>query len=268
YNNYETSYTSYAGGGGRGGGFIPGEGSQTTPGGRKDFSSDSLRPVTIKQILEAEPMGDEFNIDGSKVTQITFVGKIMNISTQVTNVTYKLDDGTGGIEAKLWIDADAAEQNPLKARLVEGSYCRVFGKLKSFHDKKHVGAAIIRPVEDYNEVSYHLLEATVVHLYYTRGPLAGATSGGQVTGGAQQPEQTAGGSYGPPNLAQASPTARRVYKYLSESPQTNEGLHANVIAANLGVDMAVVARAGDELLQLGVIYTTVDDLTWAVLEQD
>lgn len=75
YNNYDTSFTSYgAGGGTGGGGFIPGEGggSQQTPGGRQDHAKDTLRPVTIKQLLDAqlEPgSNDSFKIDGSTVSQ-------------------------------------------------------------------------------------------------------------------------------------------------------------------------------------------------------
>jgi hypothetical protein len=76
YNSYETSYTSYgAGGGAGGGGFIPGDagGSQQSPGGRRDFTQDSLRPVTIKQLLDAqlEPgSNDTFKVDGQPVSQV------------------------------------------------------------------------------------------------------------------------------------------------------------------------------------------------------
>jgi replication factor A2 len=74
YSGYETSYTSYgAGGGAGGGGFIPGDGSQQSPGNRKDFTQDSLRPVTIKQLLDAqlEPgSNDAFKIDGSLASQV------------------------------------------------------------------------------------------------------------------------------------------------------------------------------------------------------
>lgn len=73
YNGYETSYTSYgAGGGAGGGGFIPGDGSQQSPGGRRDHAQDSLRPVTIKQLLDAQPepgSNDVFKIDGSPIPQ-------------------------------------------------------------------------------------------------------------------------------------------------------------------------------------------------------
>lgn len=75
YNAYETSYTSYgAGGGAGGGGFIPGDGSQQSPGGRDRQQQDSLRPVTIKQILDAQPDAgsDSFKIDGHTVSQVRY----------------------------------------------------------------------------------------------------------------------------------------------------------------------------------------------------
>jgi replication factor A2 len=70
------------------------------------------------------------------------------------------------------------------------------------------------------------------------------------------------------DMAGYSAVAKKVFKYLSEAPQTNEGLHQQEIAASLGIDTAQVARAGDDLLAGGLIYTTVDDQTWAVLEAD
>lgn len=54
---------------------MPGEGSQQSPGGRREFSQDSLRPVTIKQILEAQvdptAKEGEFKIDGAVVSQVS-----------------------------------------------------------------------------------------------------------------------------------------------------------------------------------------------------
>lgn len=196
--------------------------------------------------------------------KLTFVGQIRNISTQTTNTTYRLDDGTGSIEVKQWVDSDAAEQNnPAKNRLIEGTYCRAWGKLKSFGERRSVGAQIIRPVEDMNEVNFHLLEATAIHLHFTRGPPGAANAGGAVPSGGGQ-DTGMGGS----DLAGYSASTKRVYKFLRESPQSNEGLNQQEIAARLGMDTADVARAGDDLLSGGLIYTTIDDQTWAILEAD
>lgn len=68
------------------------------------------------------------------------------------------------------------------------------------------------------------------------------------------------------NLAGLSASARKVFGCLKNSPQSNEGLHLQDIAQRLGMETSEVARAGDDLLSMGVIYTTVDDFTWAILD--
>ena len=202
--------------------------------------------------------------------QVTFVGQIRNISTQTTNITYKLDDGTGTMEVKQWVDSDAAMNSEAHengaSKLAENMYARVWGKLKAFNNKKHLGAHAIRPITDYNEISYHLLEATAVHLYFTRGPPGGAK------GPAQNGQQQTGGAYGDAGTMNGgglpggtSATARKVYEVIRTSPQSNEGLHMSDIAQRLSIQSGDVLAAGDELLQMGVIYTTVDDHTWALL---
>ncbi|KAF5228920.1 hypothetical protein FOXYS1_15967, partial [Fusarium oxysporum] len=103
--------TSYgAQGGDDSGGFFAGGSQQGSQGGAggKSYQDESLRPVTIKQILDAEEAyaGADFKIDGSPVTQITFVGQIRKIQPQPTNITLNIDDGTGMIEVKKWIDVD------------------------------------------------------------------------------------------------------------------------------------------------------------------
>jgi replication factor A2 len=196
------------------------------------------------------------------------VGQIRNVATQTTNITYKLDDGTGSVEVKQWNDADAMETSPLKSRLVEGAYCRAWGKLKDLGNRRHVNAQIVRPVDDMNEVSYHMLEATAVHLYITRGPPSGAgggAAGSAINGGGQQ---GATGAFGGADLSAYNAITKRVYQFLREAPQSNEGLHQQEIAAKMGIDTAEVGKAGDALLEGGLIYTTVDDQTWAILEAD
>ena len=204
--------------------------------------------------------------------QVTFVGQIRNISTQPTNITYKVDDGTGLIEVKLWIDGDAnqdkMEVESNKPKLVEDGYCRVWGRLKAFNNKRHVGAHIIRPISDYNEINYHLLEATAVHLFFTRGPPTDGQSNGQrpagangVQGGAPDAGEFAGGA-----LSSCTPLAKRVFTALKSTPQSNEGLHVQMIASDMGLPVAEVYKGAEELLAVGVIFTTVDDNTWAVLD--
>ncbi|KAI9675930.1 MAG: replication factor A protein 2 [Trizodia sp. TS-e1964] len=250
-----------------------GGGSQNSPGSAsKTYGKDTLRPVTIKQLVDAQqPHPDaEFKIDGTEITQVTFIGQIRNISTQATNYTYKLDDGTGTIEVKQWIDPEAVNSldidEAVKSKLTENTYARVLGRLRFFGNKRHVASHVIRPIADMNEIQYHLLEATVVHLYFSRGPPE------QLNGAAANTESraldvgTSGGSFGGKQLPPMSGTARKVLQVINDSPQNNEGLHMQIISSKLGISPSEILKAGDELQGLGLIYTTVDDDTWAMLE--
>lgn len=278
--DYGYSTTSYgAQGGAHGGGFMPGsQGEGNSASNKRTYGKDTLRPVTIKQILDAHhphPDADHMVIDDNEATQVTFVGQVRNISTQTTNNTYIIDDGTGTIEVKVWIDAEAQGDEGAggKKNVTTGGYARIWGRVKQFNNKRHVGAQFIRPIEDYNEIAYHLLEATVVHLHFTKGPVdqiqanGGAQTNGHANGyGAQTNGMGGGGGGGASDLAGMSATARKVYSTLKATPQTNEGLHAQVIAQQIGLEINEVMKAGDELMGMGKVYTTVDDLTWALLD--
>lgn len=240
----------------------------------QSYQDESLRPVTVKQILEADEAfsGADFKIDNTAITQITFVGQVRNINPQPTNVTLKIDDGTGQIEVKKWIDADKADDGNADQYELD-SYVRVWGRLKSFSNKRHVGAHVIRPVTDFNEVNYHLLEATYVHLYLTRGPLGqdGAANGGGesmfVDGGAYGGNANGGGSGQMlSKVSGCGPLAKRMFNFMNGTPGMNEGVHLNVISSSTGMSVRDVLAAADELLGQGLIYTTVDDETWAILE--
>ncbi|KAL9613706.1 MAG: hypothetical protein Q9167_001783 [Letrouitia subvulpina] len=292
------STTSYgAQGAADGGGFVSGSQPSGSQGHGKDYLKN-IRPVTIRQLnLATQPHPEaEFKIDNVEVTQLTFIGQIRNISTQATNTIYKLDDGTGTVEVKQWIDVgmDGDEHsrstvtttNNNKNQLLQNEYCRVWGRLKVFggNGRRHVGAHVIRPVTDKMEISFHLLEATYVHLYMTRGaveqfagnsnkaddPMNGygvkREAGGQYGGGGGGDEGNAMMMMGGRQLPSVSMNARKVYQCLKSSPQNNEGLHVQNIAANLALPVAEVMKAGDELLTHSMIFTTVDDNTWALLE--
>ncbi|KAL9110171.1 MAG: hypothetical protein Q9227_005231 [Pyrenula ochraceoflavens] len=151
------------------------------------------------------------------------------------------------------------------SKITEGCYCRVYGRPKAYNNKLHVGAHVIRPIEDYNEVHFHLLEATYVHLFFTRGPLdqikAEAGTRNDNTAGAGS---TMGINGKPlPNL---TTKAKKVYDFLLNTPQGGEGLHMQQIAAGLRESISEIFKAGEELQANSLIYPTVDDNTWALLE--
>lgn len=154
-----------------------------------------------------------------------------------------------------------------KPKLVEDGYCRVWGRPRAFHDKRHVQAHIIRPIADYNEINYHLLEATAMHLFFKYGPPNPGGTNEQKLGrnghGEGDTSVNAGGKQLPSHL---SPRAKMIYNYLRSSPQSNEGQHAQLIASTTGLEVSDVYTAAEELVEAGLTFTTVDESTWAVLD--
>jgi replication factor A2 len=237
----------------------------------------TLRPVTIKQILDATQAHPEapFQIDGADIGSVYCVGQVRNISTQSTNITYKLDDGTGEIEAKQWVDSTTARleddmdvdgqgvKHSTRKKVELNGFVKVYGKLKVFGNKRFLGAHNVRPVSNVSEISVHFLEATAVHLFFKQGPPQSKAGGaGASAKGATDDATDDGGRALPPMSA----SARRVYNLLKSEPQTNEGLHMQNISAKLGLPSTDVIKAGDELLSAGLIFPTMDEYTWAILE--
>ncbi len=173
------------------------------------------------------------------------------------------------------MDQDTNDSAPGKPALVEQGYARVWGRLKAFANKRHVGAQIIRPVGDLNEVQYHLLEATAVHLHFSKGPLDngqtkpganGASAASNTNGIDSGYGGTSGGAGGMQIPANLSSRAKKVLSCIQNAQQSQEGLHIQQIATQIPMDVGEVQKAGDELQNNGLIYTTVDDNTWALLD--
>lgn len=226
--------------------------------------------MTIKQILDAEEpfSGAEFKVDGTPITQITFVGQVRSLNPQQTNLTIRVDDGTGQIDVKKWIDADKQSDAEDPGFEID-SHIRVWGRLKSFSNKRHVGAHVIRPVTDFNEVNYHLLEATYVHLVNTKGPTGAgrnADEDSMFVDGGDGFNAGSGGAQLPAKLSKCTADAGKVYRHLQNTSGGNDGLHLSTITQGTGKGMREVIAAADELLSQGLIYTTVDDETWAILD--
>ncbi|CAK7199953.1 Replication factor A protein 2 [Sporothrix eucalyptigena] len=282
YGTYtKTGYS--ADGGNNGGGFVSGSqsGSQGGQGGR-NYNEDSLRPLTIKQLVETEeayPGAPEFLIDGAAITQLTIVGQVRAVNAQPTNVTYRIEDGTGSIDVKKWVDADKSEDESEPPFALD-QYVRVFGRLKLFNQKRYVAAHFVRAVDDYNEVSYHALECTYVHLSLTRGAPGGGGDGANgyhaknedgmfvdQDGGASYGVGGGGGGGGNNGITRnMTPNAQKIFNLLRNMSTGSEGVDINVMKSELRLSIDATMAAVQELVDTSVIYSTTDDNTFALLE--
>lgn len=120
--------------------------------------------------------------------QVSIIGQVVSVQKQTTNSVYVLDDGTGSLEARQWVDSDAEESTSggieyvcrlshflrrlLTFRIRELRYVKVNGTLKSFGKKRYINATQIRHITDPHEIYFHILESIYVTLLVERGPVS------------------------------------------------------------------------------------------------
>ncbi|KAJ3153784.1 replication factor A protein 2 [Geranomyces michiganensis] len=256
------SYGNDSGGGG--GGFMsPDVGaSQDSPSnrGRKGNSNQSLRPVTIKQIGDArQPIPDApFVLDGEEISQVTLVGRVTSVSQQSTFVTYNLDDGTGNLDVKLFMNDD---DNDDKARqrdaIVYAPVCQKRTSIVAFN---------IRPIETPDEITYHNTECEYVHLFLTKGGLPGHGVQQQADGNTynQQNSMYGNGPGGAPGVVDngaTTPLQAQIISFVSQYGHTQDGAAVPDIVQKFRGQASETDIRNDVvfLCTEGIFYSTTDE---------
>ncbi|KAJ6496748.1 hypothetical protein C8R47DRAFT_357158 [Mycena vitilis] len=260
-----SQYNSNSPGGG--GGFLSSQGSPTST---KTPASQSLRPVTIAQVRKATQMHSDADwvVDGNPIGQITVVAELFSHHAYTTNRAFVLDDGTGRIDAKMWIDTQDSSVDEAwrgmrtsssKVDPLEPIYVRVTGSIKTHHNKRHIHASNIRVVKDQNEVYFHLLETISVHIIIQKG--APSRTGQEQTQSGTVPGQSAYAiqSRQPQAQKMFSPMADQVVHYLRTAPPNGEGIHVGDIAKALNANAMELSDTVDRLIDDGHVFTTIDD---------
>lgn len=98
------------------------------------------------------------------------MAKICNIVQGANNCSYSLEDGTGTIDVRVWIESEDDDTGATEGLQID-SLARVVGTMKVFSNRRSVNSAAMHPVTDFNEQQYHLLDAMYTHLVLTRGSL-------------------------------------------------------------------------------------------------
>jgi hypothetical protein len=115
----------------------------------------SLLPLTIYQVATAtqDQPDDSFKVDGQELSQVQLVGCVVEMAKQSTNITYQIEDSTGRMEVKQWVNEDDSifEVNR-REMITEGSYVKVVGNLRAYNGKKSVTAFHVSPITDFNQV--------------------------------------------------------------------------------------------------------------------
>ena len=109
----------------------------------------------------------------NNLIQVEIVGLVLEVAPEKGFTNYKLDDGSDCIDVKSYSTGQTDEL------YADAKYYRVCGQLKetttSTADGSEVNREIlalqIHPIENFNEITYHILNVIYAHLVRTRGPL-------------------------------------------------------------------------------------------------
>uniref|UniRef100_A0A7S3GU06 Replication protein A C-terminal domain-containing protein n=1 Tax=Spumella elongata TaxID=89044 RepID=A0A7S3GU06_9STRA len=167
--------------GGGAGGFMGGEPEVKSSEKKKVGDRQSLIPVTIKQIQSADRQGDQYIVDGREIHTVQLVGTFSGLEEHSTNILFRLNDGTGLLECRQWIDKESLKHKKV-AGLKPGSMVRVVGNIRDYEGSKHILVFEIFAVEDFNQLTNHLLNVVLTHCIHTKGPIPGDNSGANKPG--------------------------------------------------------------------------------------
>lgn len=244
---------------GGGGGFMS-QGASQEETKKKGRGTQALVPVTIKMALGAgQGEGDDaFVIDGREVTQVRLVGNVMRVDKRETKVIYVVEDGSGAIEVTQWLhqgDDELQTTAERQAKMVPTTYVGVVGSLKAFDGKITVSAYDVRPVDDFNEVVHHFLEAVWVHGKVLKGEDQHPVWQPPVAQAPMDVDQNAAGG--------TSAIQRKVLDYYNEHGTSDTGLNINHVvqacAALYNFSASDVKDAVEALSSEGHLYSTLDD---------
>ncbi|XP_034235870.1 replication protein A 32 kDa subunit [Thrips palmi] len=253
-----------------GGGFFNGD--NTFGGGSPQVSkkgdqkrAQNIMPVTARQVLSCPE--DGLKIGNLDVYLVALVGIVRAVETTSVKITYTLEDNTGCIDGVHWIDGQDDNGQAAQPQVVENTYCRLSGTIRSQGDKRYIMAFNIQQIESFNEITTHFLE---VALFSKKAALM-ANQGGVMDVDANMGNENGTGN----NLSNSlmAPSVNhstavlglpdlqdKVLKAIQQCVKVN-GVHIDELVAQLkgsGSKMQITA-AVESLCSEGHIYTTIDD---------
>ena len=139
--------------------------------------NDGICPVTIRQILTAtfDQDNQEVRIDNNPRKQICIVAKtIAHTEETVTDIVYTINDGTGTFKVKFF----ASDLNTEVYK--DGTYVFIVGRL-SAQSRTEMTDFTIRKVTEFDQIPFHMLQATFTHLQAVKGSAPNSIFSAQVT---------------------------------------------------------------------------------------
>jgi replication factor A2 len=253
---------------------------------KKSRDKQTMLPVSIKQISTASNEDGTYRLDGAEIHTVVIMGVVENIEQHSTSTTFKINDGTGSIDAKLWNNEKDGSSSSLMVRVATcqiNSFLKIVGALRDFEGRKSVLIYDINPLTDWNELTHHLFQVMFVHMQNTRGPVPGSQAAKSASGSGAAPNNLfqgrgtpmGGGQHGQSSGAihaqpdqNAGPKALLLKAFVDS--QDYEGISLEHCKAFLqqnnvvNVNDHLIRTIVQELSEEGTIYSTTDEFHYAL----
>ncbi|NP_001316308.1 replication protein A 32 kDa subunit [Kryptolebias marmoratus] len=221
-------------------------------------------PCTVSQLMSASQADEAFRVGDVEVSQITIVGIIRSTDKSMTNIQYKVDDMTGApMDVKQWVDLE--DPGVDSTVLPPGTYVRVSGNLRSFQNHRSVVAFSVRPLEDMNEITSHMLEVVQAHMVLGKSQSTPGVDGGmsgRVTPVSRPALTVTGDNYpgvSPVALYGLNANQNQVLSLIRGCPDP-QGISIQDLKQRLsGINLSIIKQAVEFLSNEGHIFSTIDE---------
>lgn len=246
--------------------------SQSGKGKFRSTDAQSVLPVCVYQIQTAKHDSNDssFRIGNTEVNVVTIVAKVDSIEVKPQKTVIMVSDGTGLIEVNLWIDQNANNYLSQQRDIAQyvyvsflliicrpGKYVRIYGHLRSWENKNSIFSLKIKPVTDFNEITFHNCDIIYAHLYAKHGPVSGSAAANKSVLNDSQHEDFFQEEVKPSEQAtEVLDTVRKTIKQLGgRSPN---GVKIDTVIQNLSSKFgtADIKDAIQSLLSEGIIFCT------------
>jgi len=129
---------------------------------RRNYDEQTCLPITVCMALKARDMeGFAVLEDERKIHHVKIVAAIRGFQEHSSNLTFEVEDGTGLLNVKQWLDetAECSRKTELRKQVThDGIIVKVVGQLKLFDGQPLLLADSVRRLSSGNELAHHFLD--------------------------------------------------------------------------------------------------------------
>nr|XP_020445899.1 replication protein A 32 kDa subunit [Monopterus albus] len=229
--------------------------------------ASQIIPCTVSQLMSASQTDEAFKVGDVEVAQVTIVGIIRSTDKSMTNIQYKVDDMTAApMDVKQWVDTEDPSVD--STVLPPGTYVKISGNLRSFQNHRSVVAFSVRPLEDMNEITSHMLEVVQAHMVLSKPQTMSGAGGGMSSNltpmsrpGMGGIDTMRGGYAGANDMVNngLSASQNQVLSLIKSCPDP-QGISTQELKQRLsGMSLNVIKQAVEFLSNEGHIFSTIDE---------